>query len=87
MDVRAAMEHHARVLDRAEGVLIALRHCSTDAAFEAMANASKRHHVPMLGIAAALVALAQNSPFDDDAAAAAAARCEWGPLLEHVSRA
>jgi hypothetical protein len=38
--------------------------------------------VPTLSIAAALVALAQDSPFDDDATAAA--RYEWGELLEQL---
>ena len=72
------------MLDRAEGVLIALRRCTMDAAFEEIVSASKRHRVPTLSIAAALVALAQDSPLDDDATAAA--RYEWGSLLEQVRR-
>jgi AmiR/NasT family two-component response regulator len=88
VDLRAAIEDSARVdartLDRAEGVLIALRRCTMDVAFEEIVSASKRHRVPTLSIAAALVALAQDSPLDDDATAAA--RYEWGSLLEQVRR-
>ncbi len=72
------------MLDRAESVLIALRRCTTDAAFAEIASASMRHRLPTLSIAAALVALAQDSPSDDDATAAA--RYEWGSLLEQVRR-
>jgi hypothetical protein len=79
-----AMETHARMLDRAEGVLIALRHCSMDAAFGEIVRASKRHRVPPLSMAAALVALAQDSTIDDDAISAA--RREWGTLLEVAGR-
>ena len=82
------MEHPARVdarmLDRAEGVLIALRRCTIDVAFEEIVNASRRHRVPTLSIAAALVALAQGTPLDNDAAGAA--RYEWTSLLEQVNR-
>jgi ANTAR domain len=88
MDLRTAIEDPARadpsVLDRAEGVLIALRRCATDAAFEEIVRTSKPHRVPTLCIAAALVALAQDSPLNDDATAAA--RYEWGSLLEQLRR-
>jgi AmiR/NasT family two-component response regulator len=88
MDLKAATEDLARadrrMLDRAEGVLIALRRCTIDTAFDEIVRASKRHRVPTLSIAAALVALVQDSPWDDDATAAA--RYEWGPLLEQVRR-
>ena len=86
MDLKGAIEDparaDARMLDRAEGVLIAFRRCTIDEAFEDIVRASKRHRVPTLSIAAALVALAQNSPFEDDAIAAA--RYEWATLLEQV---
>jgi hypothetical protein len=74
------MDDVARMLDRAEGVLIALRRCTVDAAFAEIVRASKRHRVPTLRISAALVAMIQGTPLDDDAAAAA--RYEWGSLLE-----
>jgi hypothetical protein len=89
MDLRAAIEDPARadaqMLDRAEGVLIALRRCTMDAAFEEIVRASKRHRVPTLSIAAALVALAQEPSLNGDDATAAA-RYEWGALLEQVRR-
>ena len=72
------------MLDRAERVLMASRRCTMDDAFEEIISASRRHRVPTLSIAAALVALAQNSPFDDDATAAA--RYEWGALFEEARR-
>lgn len=88
MDLRAAIKDPAsaaaRMLDRAEGVLMAARRCTTDAAFEEIVEASKRHRVPALSIAAALVGLAQNSPLNDDATAAA--RYEWGSLFEGTKR-
>jgi AmiR/NasT family two-component response regulator len=87
MELRSAIEDRAqadaRMLDRAEGVLVALRRCTISAAFNEIVGASKRHRVPTLSIARALVALAQNSPLDDDATAAA--RYEWGSLLESVT--
>jgi AmiR/NasT family two-component response regulator len=86
MDLRAATEDLARVdprmLDCAQGVLIALRRCTMDSAFGEIVRAAKRHRVPPLSIAAALVALAQDSALDDDAAAAA--RYEWSSLLEQL---
>ena len=86
MALRSAIEDpaqaDARMLDRAEGVLVALRRCTIDAAFNEIVNASKRHRVPTLCIARALVALAQETPLDDDATAAA--RYEWGSLLEEA---
>ena len=88
MNLRTAIEDpakaDARMLDRAEGVLIAFRGCTVDAAFEEIVRASKRHRVPTLSIATALVGLAQNSPPDGDATAAA--RYEWGALLDAISR-
>jgi hypothetical protein len=88
MGLRSAIDDPARVdarmLDRAEGVLVVLRRCSIEAAFKEIVDASKRHRVPTLGIARALVALAQDSPLDDDATAAA--RYEWASLLEEVRR-
>ena len=55
------------MLDRAQGVLIALRRCTVDAAFEEIGRASMRHQVAQVRIAAALVTLTQDSPLDVDA--------------------
>ena len=86
MEVYAAMEDSirtdARMLDRAEGVLVALRRCTIDAAFDEIVSASKRHRVPTLRIARALVALAEKSALGGDLDASAAARHEWGSLFE-----
>jgi hypothetical protein len=72
----------ARMLDRAEGVLMALRRCTIVAAFAEIVQASKRHRIPTLRIASALVALVLGAPPDDDATAAA--RYEWGTLLQSL---
>ena len=86
MEVHVAIEDSirtdARMLDRAEGVLVALRRCTIDAAFDEIVGASKRHGVPALRIARALVALAENSSLGGDPDATAAARHEWGSLFE-----
>jgi AmiR/NasT family two-component response regulator len=49
-----------RILDTAEGVLIALRGCSLNQAFVEIVQAAKAHNVSTLSLADALVALAQN---------------------------
>jgi hypothetical protein len=68
-------------LDRAAGVLVALRRCTLDEASDELLDASKRHRIPPLAIARALVALAEGASGDDEPATAAA-RYEWGLLLE-----
>jgi hypothetical protein len=72
----------ARMLDRAEGVLIGLRRCSINEAFDEIVAASKRHRVPTFCIARALVALAENRGVETDSTADTAARYEWGSLFE-----
>ena len=74
-----------RMLDRAEGVLVALRRCSVDAAFDEIVGASQRRGVPAMRVAQALVELAEGkAPRDLDAAAAA--RAEWSGLLSEMMR-
>jgi ANTAR domain len=68
-------------IDRAAGVLVLLRRCTLAEAFDELLDASKRHRVSPLGIARALVALAVGTEHDDQAAAAAA-RYEWGSVVE-----
>ena len=70
------------MLDRAESVWVALRRCTIDEAFEEILNASKRHRLPTLRIARAIVALAEQTGDEYDHHAIAAARCEWGSLIE-----
>jgi hypothetical protein len=67
-------------IDRAAGVLVALRRCGLDEAFDEIVDASKRHRVAPLALARALVALAEGTGQDDEPASAAA-RYEWGLLL------
>lgn len=76
----------ARILDTAEGVLIALRGCSLNDAFVEIAQCAKSHNVSTLSLADALVALAQNQPSHQAGgdAALVAARAEWGHLVERV---
>ena len=75
----------ARVLDTAEGVLIALRGCSLNKAFVEIAQTAKAHNVSTLSLADALVALAQNQASQDgDDAALVAARAAWGHLLDRA---
>lgn len=71
-------------IDRAAGVLVALRRCALDEASVELLDASKQHRVPPLAVARALVALAEGVADDDDAATAVA-RYEWGTLLESTA--
>ena len=50
----------ARILDTAEGVLIALRGCSLNQAFVEIVQTAKAHDVSTVSLADALVALAQD---------------------------
>jgi hypothetical protein len=79
----------ARVLDTAEGVLIALRGCSLNEAFVEIVQTAKAHNVSTLSVADALVALAQDHgvSHDGDGAASVAARAAWGQLLDRFGPA
>ena len=72
----------ARILDTAEGVLIALRGCTLNDAFVEIVQTAKAHNVSTMSLADALVALAQDqaSPDGQDAAVGAA-RAAWAHLL------
>jgi hypothetical protein len=71
-----------RILDTARGILIGLRRCRSDAAFDELHTAALRHRVPVFAMAWALVHLAgegeKTSSFID---AQSAARHEWGSLF------
>ena len=71
-------------LDRATGVLVALRRCTCEAASDELLAASMRHRLPPVAVARALVALAAGGECDDEPAIAAA-RYEWGALMEQTS--
>ena len=72
-----------RMLDTALGILIGLRRCRSDAAFQELLVAAERHRVPICAMAWGLVHLTcggDRSP-EDFNAAQSAARHEWGRLL------
>ncbi|MQY23976.1 ANTAR domain-containing protein [Nocardia macrotermitis] len=72
----------ARMLDTAEGVLVALRRYSPADAFAEILETARQHRVPALSLARALVELAgAEPPVDAVDGSAAAARSAWGHLL------
>ncbi|MCV7280725.1 ANTAR domain-containing protein [Mycolicibacterium flavescens] len=73
-----------RMLERAEGVVVALRRCRVEEAFAEIVDAAKRHRVPTLELAAALVGLAEGVDVEGDAGWAA--RYEWSSLLQQPRR-
>jgi hypothetical protein len=77
----------ARVLDTAEGVVIALRRCGLSEAFMEIAQTAKRQNVAPLSLADALVAIAVKQPTDDlDQNAVRIAYQSWGALLDAHAR-
>jgi hypothetical protein len=74
--------HSGRILDTARGILIGLRRCRSETAFDELHNAAQRHRVPVSALAWALVHLAgdgeKTSSFME---AQTAARHEWGQLF------
>ena len=68
-----------RILDTARGILIGLRRCHSEAAFQELLVAAQRHKVPVFAMAWALVHLTcggHKSP-QTFTAAQSAARHEW----------
>ncbi|BCO37250.1 ANTAR domain-containing protein [Mycobacterium heckeshornense] len=77
----------ARILDTAEGVLVALRRCRLDRAFVEIMQTAKQNNVDPVGLADALVALAEDQVgVDVDDAAAAVALSTWGYLFSADQR-
>jgi hypothetical protein len=77
----------ARILDTAEGVLIALRGCTLNQAFVEIVQTAKRHNVSTLSLADALVAMTQTQTsqnVDDADAAFVAARATWGHFFDQT---
>ena len=71
-----------RSLGAAEGVLVALRHCSRDEAFNDIVQTAKHYSVAPLELADALVTIAENDATRDfDDAVIAAVDQAWGGLL------
>ncbi|MCW2652631.1 MAG: hypothetical protein QOE41_2539 [Mycobacterium sp.] len=75
--------HGRRILDRAEGILIGLRRCPSEAAFTELLGAAQRHRMPVFTMAWALVHLASGTNKSAEAfrSAQSAAHHEWGQLL------
>ncbi len=71
----------ARMLDTAEGVLIALRRYTPAEAFAEILEISRIHGVPTLGLARALVDLAGDRIGDDPDGTASVAQIAWGHLF------
>ena len=75
--------HGGRILDTAKGILIGLRRCPSEVAFDELLGAAQRHRMPVFAMAWALVHLANGG---DNSAhtsvdAQSAARDEWGQLF------
>jgi hypothetical protein len=72
-----------RILDTAEGVLITLRRYHLNQAFFELAQTARRHAIPPVSLADALVALAQRQPTHDcEPRAVQIVQATWGPLLD-----
>ncbi|KZS56656.1 hypothetical protein A4G26_16790 [Mycobacterium kansasii] len=79
---RDARRGGQRRLGAAEGVLVALRHCSLDEAFTDIVQTAKQHNVAPMELAHGLVAIAENDvTYDVDDAVMAAVSRAWGDLL------
>ena len=72
--------------ERAEGVIVALRRCTVDAASGELARASQRHRLDTERVACGLLRLAQDTDPELDSNATAVARYEWGALLPRSPR-
>jgi hypothetical protein len=72
-----------RMLDTALGILIGLRRCRSEAAFQELLVAAQRHRVPIAAMAWGLVHLTCGGDKSPETvnAAQSAARHEWGQLL------
>jgi hypothetical protein len=70
-----------RTLDKAEGILIALRRCEPTAAFCELVDAAVRYNVTVSDLATALVTMAVDHGGPCAQRARDAAHAEWGGLL------
>ena len=72
-----------RELDMANGILVAVRRCSPDAAFRELLGAAKRHGVGIMAMASAVVDLASGHSSAESAGPAhSAASHEWAVLFD-----
>ncbi|MDT5077278.1 MAG: hypothetical protein QOJ80_1915 [Mycobacterium sp.] len=74
-----------RALDLAQGILIGLRRCTTEAAFDELVAVAHKHGVSVSTVAAALVTLTTRTADDSDADtdALAVAELAWGRLVDN----
>ncbi|OSC39663.1 ANTAR domain-containing protein [Mycobacterium decipiens] len=72
-----------RILDTARGILIALRRCPSETAFDELHSVAQRHRLPIFEISWALVHLAVegSTPCQSFVDAQTAARREWSQLF------
>ena len=70
----------ARILDRAEGVLVGLRRCRVEDAFDEIVSTSREESVPAIRVAQALVEVAEGGEPADQQAGEIVRR-HWGHLL------
>jgi hypothetical protein len=78
-----AEAHGGRILDTAKGILIGLRRCPSETAFQELLGAARRHRMPVFAMAWELVHLANGGEnlIQTSADAQSAARDEWGQLF------
>lgn len=82
MTAMSSGPHGDRILNKAQGILIGLRRCSSETALGELLNAAQRHKVPAFAMAWALTHLADGgNPSRAFVDAQSAARHEWGRLL------
>jgi hypothetical protein len=73
-----------RSLDLAQGILIGLRRCTTEAAFDELVTVAHKHSVSVSAVASALVTMATETAdeTDSDRDALAVAHVAWGDLID-----
>lgn len=78
---RRSLKPSRRPLDTAEGILIALRHCTAEEAFREIIAASQRNGIPLFTLAAGLIDTVVGEADGTNPAVLEAVRDEWGRLL------
>ena len=72
----------SRVLSTAQGILIGIRRCDSEAAFNELLGAAQRNRLPVFAMAWALVHLASHGDkATESCSARTGARREWGRLF------
>lgn len=82
---RDPMLQPRRSLDLAQGILIGLRRCTTEAAFDELVTVAHKHGASVSAVASALVTLTTRTvdETDSDRDALAIAHLAWGDLVDH----